>query len=511
MPKKTPTANEFKQELRFRSARLEEIEGVLPDGQPVVATVKVDGELEVWEADVAAGHFAMVNRNGRERHVSWIATAVLGALRKKGIQSARGAGELYVRERPTGTGRTRKGKPVQWPLMEFGPAMGKIKTDTKPDTPEDRQKGFRLAVFDLFELDGRTLWGKVPYAERFALLFDLFKGSTGYVHPVIGQTNVTEADPVKALWDKHVLEEGYEGLVIRANHTIKVKPVHTIDVAVIGYVPGAGKHQGRMGALVTAFQHWDGTFLEAGKVGTGFTDAEREWWRNHMKPATLAPQKGGHSHTIGAEKSGTPMRPTHVIEVAAERFTEPKVRSWRWTGRRWEFAGFKDGAVAQKPRFVRRRPDKRVTPYDLRLSQIPGFVSDFRNAVVPDPTTDRETFSYLVSEMRDDLARFSNYKGFGMNPDDFEDVYQDTATKALEMWQRLVEAEPGVVPTGAPRPGAKLFNWLARIFEYRWIDIGRKRARQAGKIKQLEFFSPERARRAKQTRRNPRRKRKVRT
>jgi hypothetical protein len=62
----------------------------------------------------------------------------------------------------------------------------------------------------------------------------------------------------------HVLALGFEGLVI--DQTYKIKPKRTYDVPVIGIIPGKGKHTGRMGALVTPM----------GKVGIGFTDAERE-------------------------------------------------------------------------------------------------------------------------------------------------------------------------------------------------------------------------------------------
>jgi hypothetical protein len=69
-------------------------------------------------------------------------------------------------------------------------------------------------------------------------------------------------------------EEGYEGLVIHAGGLLyKVKGEETYDVEVTGVIPGKGKHTGRMGALVTTM----------GKVGTGFTDAQRsEHWAPGM-------------------------------------------------------------------------------------------------------------------------------------------------------------------------------------------------------------------------------------
>lgn len=57
---------------------------------------------------------------------------------------------------------------------------------------------------------------------------------------------------------------GYEGLIL--DRKFKVKDLETYDVEVIGIIPGKGKHLGRMGALLTT----------KGKVGTGFSDADRE-------------------------------------------------------------------------------------------------------------------------------------------------------------------------------------------------------------------------------------------
>lgn len=65
---------------------------------------------------------------------------------------------------------------------------------------------------------------------------------------------------------KEALAKGLEGLVLRkGDEWLKVKPVETHDLEVIGYQEGQGKHEGRMGALLT----------DRGKVGTGFTDVER--------------------------------------------------------------------------------------------------------------------------------------------------------------------------------------------------------------------------------------------
>ena len=55
---------------------------------------------------------------------------------------------------------------------------------------------------------------------------------------------------------------------------MKVKNVRTTDVVVGGWVGGDGGRLGRIGALVIGFMQDDGSLRYAGKVGTGFTDAE---------------------------------------------------------------------------------------------------------------------------------------------------------------------------------------------------------------------------------------------
>lgn len=80
-------------------------------------------------------------------------------------------------------------------------------------------------------------------------------------------------NPTKGFIEK-LLEEkvsqGYEGLILRQKDKwLKVKPKDTADVFITGFQAGTGKHEGRMGALLTNY----------GKVGTGFSDAARQWWQ----------------------------------------------------------------------------------------------------------------------------------------------------------------------------------------------------------------------------------------
>ncbi|MCA9571427.1 MAG: DNA ligase [Myxococcales bacterium] len=74
---------------------------------------------------------------------------------------------------------------------------------------------------------------------------------------------------------------GGEGVMLRAPGSryvpgrsevlLKVKSFYDAEATVVGHLPGTGKHTGRLGALQVELP--DGTRF---KVGTGFTDAERE-------------------------------------------------------------------------------------------------------------------------------------------------------------------------------------------------------------------------------------------
>jgi DNA ligase 1 len=77
-----------------------------------------------------------------------------------------------------------------------------------------------------------------------------------------------------------ILDGGGEGTMLRApdspyvgkrsSHLLKVKEFISDEALVMEYQPGKGKHEGRLGALICEFEG------KQFKVGTGFSDEERE-------------------------------------------------------------------------------------------------------------------------------------------------------------------------------------------------------------------------------------------
>ncbi|MDC0662916.1 DNA ligase [Marinobacter sp. SS21] len=140
-----------------------------------------------------------------------------------------------------------------------------------PDPQEWRQ--IRFMVFDLPASHS-------PFSERVRQLRSLLEPSPS---PYLALTAQHPASSHEALMTRldRVVAGGGEGLMLhhgdslyragRSDDLLKVKRHQDAEAVVIGHVPGEGRHEGRLGALLVERQ--DGRRF---RIGTGFSDAERE-------------------------------------------------------------------------------------------------------------------------------------------------------------------------------------------------------------------------------------------
>ena len=142
-------------------------------------------------------------------------------------------------------------------------------------------------IFDLLWLDGHSLLG-LTYTERRARLAELELAGPTWQVPAYHQGNgpglleATKAQGLEGLIAKRI-----DGTYLPGRRTqgwVKVKNVRNTDVVVGGWVGGDGGRLGRIGALVIGFSEPDGKLRYAGKVGTGFTDAELTRLQNMVAP-----------------------------------------------------------------------------------------------------------------------------------------------------------------------------------------------------------------------------------
>jgi bifunctional non-homologous end joining protein LigD len=131
-------------------------------------------------------------------------------------------------------------------------------------------------IFDLLWLDGHSLMGET-YEARRAKLDELeLEGPTWRVsayHRGNGPELLaaSKAQGLEGLIAKRVDQPYVPGR--RAQGWVKVKNVRNTDVVVGGWVGGDGGRAGKIGALAVGFMD-DGELRYAGKVGTGFNEAE---------------------------------------------------------------------------------------------------------------------------------------------------------------------------------------------------------------------------------------------
>jgi DNA ligase-1 len=85
---------------------------------------------------------------------------------------------------------------------------------------------------------------------------------------------------------KHITQAGAEGLMlhrgssrykgVRNDDLLKVKTHDDAEAKVVAHVPGSGKYAGQLGALLVEMPATDSRKAKRFKLGTGFSDAQRQ-------------------------------------------------------------------------------------------------------------------------------------------------------------------------------------------------------------------------------------------
>ena len=179
-------------------------------------------------------------------------------------------------------------------------------------------------IFDLLYLDGRSL-ASSPYEERRAELEALELNADAW------QTPAYHRGDGKALLEAS-RKQGLEGIVAkrlgssytpgkRSRDWLKVKNVRSQEVVIGGWLPGKGRREGELGALLVGHYERDGKkrrLRYAGKVGTGFADADLKLLGERLEPLaqTDSPFEGRQP-----EKAALFVEPELVAEVEFSEWT----------------------------------------------------------------------------------------------------------------------------------------------------------------------------------------------
>jgi len=173
--------------------------------------------------------------------------------------------------------------------------------------------------FDCLHLDGVDLLDR-PWSERSAVLDRIGAPRV----PAL----VTDDLEAAATFQAEALAAGHEGVMVKAVMSPyeagrrgaawrKVKPVHTLDLVVLGAEWGSGRRQGWLSNLHLGARDESGGFVMVGKTFKGLTDALLEWQTAEF----LARESGRHGHVVDID-------PPLVVEIALDGV----LRSTRYAG-----------------------------------------------------------------------------------------------------------------------------------------------------------------------------------
>ncbi|MFP5325852.1 MAG: non-homologous end-joining DNA ligase, partial [Acidimicrobiia bacterium] len=132
-----------------------------------------------------------------------------------------------------------------------------------------------FAIFDVLIVDGESLMER-PWTERRAILEELVEAGDRWRVPSVHADGAALAEATRA--------QGLEGIVAKRTRSlyvpgrrspdwVKVKNIRRQEMVIGGWLPGTGRREGTIGALIVGVYQGD-DLLFSGKVGTGFTDAE---------------------------------------------------------------------------------------------------------------------------------------------------------------------------------------------------------------------------------------------
>jgi bifunctional non-homologous end joining protein LigD len=196
-------------------------------------------------------------------------------------------------------------------------------------------------IFDVLYLDGRMLID-LPYTERREHLDGLGLGAPNWqtpsYHPGDGQglLDLTKKRGLEGLVAKRLDSRYLPGRRTRA--WLKVKNVMSQELVIGGWLPGQGRRAGAIGALLVGYREdEDGErhLRYAGRVGTGFSDAELD----HLV-SLLEPLRTDKSPFTGRQP------PRDAIFVEPELVAEIEFREWTAT------------RTLRAPSYKGLRPDK---------------------------------------------------------------------------------------------------------------------------------------------------------
>ncbi len=320
---------------------------------------KIDGEFTILI--YKDGEAITLNPGGTLRAGAPFMAEAAAALKKAGVKSAILGGELYV-QRPDGK-RARVHDVVR-----------------VARAPADMKEVGQLAIgfFNIYDLDGQDL--SMRFSDVVQKLPEIFAGCK-QAHS-IETVQVEDPKAVLKQYDKWVEGEGEEGVVARSDSAgmFKIKPLHSLDLAVIGFTESINEREGLLHDMLLAVVREDGTFQIVSRVGGGFSEEQRAEFLVKLKTLVVE----SDFREVNSDRVAYQMiKPGLVIEIecldlvsrtSRDNTIDRMVLEWNEKDNKWEGVRSMPLCSILSPQFIRFRDDKKASPQDVRMSQLSDLV-----------------------------------------------------------------------------------------------------------------------------------------
>jgi len=219
-----------------------------------------------------------------------------------------------------------------------------------------------IGIFDLLSLDGQPVIKSSIW--KYQLVSSWLKDSSHA--SVLPYSYATTRNEVEAFWKQSVKEQGYEGLVVRANNdTFKIKPFAELDAVIIGinkrtsYGKGNLFAQNQVTSLHLALMTEKGYFVEIGDVASGI---------DHQLRSTLWKLM---DYKIDEDDDKVWIKPLIICTIEYTDLFKARNKVYDFQNNKYGFLWTTNLIRMKSPRLKGFRSDKKVTPQDLRKEQIP--------------------------------------------------------------------------------------------------------------------------------------------
>lgn len=316
---------------------------------PSVLSAKADGELSYLHYNRVGFSFTTaqaytLNKWGKLRTDFPALQQFIIAMNKTDVQTAELICETFALE---------DGRPLMLPQF-----LHHIKGQEK------RLDLICMGIFDLLKINGKTV---APYfPDKYEIVEAWLSNAETPNAFVLPYMKVTNSQEIDLFWKAYVEDQHFEGVVVRTRRaTYKVKPIHELDAVIIAInkKTSSGKGtlfaQNQVTSLKLALMTPEGNFVEVGDVASGI---------NHKLRSALWKLM---DYKIAEDSKAVWVKPIVICKIQYNDLYKGRNKILQLTPEGYRHTDYMQLTRFRHPRLTGFRPDKQVTPTDLRIQQIP--------------------------------------------------------------------------------------------------------------------------------------------